>query len=636
MTPRRGTLTWRGLWGPFFLVLLVALSAPRLAAAGEAPAGISDGKARRELKAPDSHTVSYAAGSFPLSDLGVEALAEDGEDPRLTFSVDQGGDVLWLDGDRAVITGWGDARIVIRADETVRFLAAERAVTVHVVKPPEIRVYSDEIGAHSARINLEVDRGSYSPGELYDWSFQFRETGKGEWSALPLNEPPVLPFYFMLNNLKQGTEYDVRVAAAVLDQITREEREIQNLYRLCTGGSGQGTLTWRLVNDTGLADAVTVSLWSGRTAYGEWKHATEGGSFSGLRDGLYQLVADNGVHRAAVPVEMAGGKAEPELRLAAFRSAVEFTPEAPDVFIWGMDKLAGDTGLPEGHLVEYGFSVWGADGDGDASVPPLAEDETVGMRFGLALVKSRYDRDGRRVESAAVTELPESLDLAVRLPDALREKKGIRLLRVGDGTAEEIPCTVRRGDGTLRFSTERLSGFAVVHTEPIPAVPAVQADLPDRSEERPAVFEEAPEKSGGPEGAEPAPFGPYLPAAFLTALAAAGILAICLICFRYKNERLRRRLRESEREVALLEEEVDALSEAAREDERPLEESCGAAAEEAEAESRENSARFTPPELEESFFLGIEARRALRRQFEKGEVSEEEFREREREILLRM
>lgn len=71
--------------------------------------------------------------------------------------------------------------------------------------------------------------------------------------------------------------------------------------------------------------------------------------------------------------------------------------------------------------------------------------------------------EGARVEESSVTETTKQIPITVELPDELLGKDEYQVVRVHDGVAEVLPCTVE--DGKLTFATDRFSSYAIIGTD---------------------------------------------------------------------------------------------------------------------------------------------------------------------------
>lgn len=123
----------------------------------------------------------------------------------------------------------------------------------------------------------------------------------------------------------------------------------------------------------------------------------------------------------------------------------------------------------------------------------LADDSEVGMYLDLNLYKSV---DGNEVQ---VTETGTDISLTVDVPSDMQEEgRTYQVIRIHDGSAEELDCVFDAESKTLTFDTDRFSTYAVAYKDA-----ADEIKDPDGTENPPTITDD-PENKKDPDQTTPA------------------------------------------------------------------------------------------------------------------------------------
>lgn len=101
----------------------------------------------------------------------------------------------------------------------------------------------------------------------------------------------------------------------------------------------------------------------------------------------------------------------------------------------------------------------------------LADGESASyLEVSVKLVVSVTENDETKVASSDVTELPNEIEVTVKVADGVDLSGFVRIARLHDGKVDFIDCTVDQDARTVTFKTDRFSTYAVVTAEAVNVV----------------------------------------------------------------------------------------------------------------------------------------------------------------------
>lgn len=613
-------------------------------------------KQAQTLTAVPSLSIPSTQSSFSLDELQAETNVPLSEGPRLTYIVEQGGDVIRLDGGQVLVIGWGDATIRILSDETIGYTAAQQVVDIHVIQSPKLICTASEIGETSIRFDVSMGSGSYSLNDLHNWSVQYRAHGAEEFQPVDLAWLQSAPFYFTLNGLQPATAYDLQIQAAVTDKLTGEELLLEQHMRVRTlsagAGSIEGSVTCAALPGTG----IDILLQDGGTLIAAQYGLPngEGFTFSGVADGVYQVVASCGQYRTVKTVEVRDGTADMlDISLDGRNIAIEYASlDAPDILVDGLEELAENEAVPEdGGIVEYRLVCDYVNEYGKPQVWRQAADDTAaGMCLSVELYRATMDARGQ-LRSEDILQ-SDDVSVILALSESLQGMEGYQVLLEQAQGIKEVESSYDAGK--LRFTVAGAGEYTIFYRDPAYVYSETLAPSPEQaaSAPEPSVPEPTTPESG-PEETEPIPASAQGRQGDTGMLLGAGVVLLVAVVALMVRRGRRPPATEPPQENDNAaddegEEDIEASEElpGTTEEQKELAEESELEPEpEPEPEPEQKPAlpnlppvlyrRLTPWE-ENSFFDGIMERKELKVRYDHGEMEEEAFKEQERDILLRM
>ena len=339
------------------------------------------------------------------------------------------------------------------------------------------------------------------PSESYTASISIKTLKDATWEILKSGEySSGNEFSVDLSGLELGTVYIYRVTAIVdgqtitmTGQFLTPENSTGSVSALTGGISGSVT------DNTGLNAGISVTVEKGNTIIAS-RTGLENGStftFTGIPDGIYNVVANNGSYRITKIITIENGEAIAGVQMAIGKtqSVVEIgTDDTPDIAVGGLDELFVHESMyttADAEIVASGGTVeikliakmqaTGVVTQVDKEkLEEIAADNQIAIYLDLSVIKTVYDNSGNETGMTNLSEVADLIEVAIPIPDDLKDKGGLSIYRMHNDIAEIIPegienanedgeyCVIENGYITLyvkNFCTYAIGYTKVVQTK---------------------------------------------------------------------------------------------------------------------------------------------------------------------------
>jgi len=328
-------------------------------------------------------------------------------------------------------------------------------------------------------------------GKTYTANISIKTQDDATWDVLESGTYSSGNVYSVdLSSLMPGTIYIYRITVIIDGQtytmtgrfLTPDENASIAVYAGSISGSVQ--------DNSGLNTAISVTIEAGNTVIAS-RTGLENGStftFTGLPDGVYNVVANNGSYRVTKIITVENGEAVSgvEMAIGKTQSVVTIsTEDTPDIAVGGLDELFQYESMyttTDAEIVASGGTVeiklvaevqeTGSISASDAEkLDEAAAGTQITLYLDLSVIKTVYDNSGNETEQTNLSEIPALIEVAIPIPEDLQGMDGLVIYRMHNGIAEIIPegienanedgeyCVIE--DGYIKLYVKNFCTYAV-------------------------------------------------------------------------------------------------------------------------------------------------------------------------------
>ena len=328
-------------------------------------------------------------------------------------------------------------------------------------------------------------------GETYTASISIKTQDGTTWDVLDSGTYSSGNVYSVdLSGLMPGTVYIYRITAIVDGQTYTMTGRFLTPDENASIEVSVGSISGSVQDNTGLNTAISVTIEAGNTVIAS-RTGLENGStftFTGLSDGVYNVVANNGSYRVTKIITVENGEAVSgvEMAIGKTQSVVTIsTEDTPDIAVGGLDELfqyesmyttADAEVVASGGTVEIKLIAEVQEaGSVSASDAEKLDEAAVGaqitMYLDLSVIKTVYDSSGNETEQTNLSEIAGLIEVAIPIPEDLQGMDGLVIYRMHNGIAEIIPegienanedgeyCVIE--DGYIKLYVKNFCTYAV-------------------------------------------------------------------------------------------------------------------------------------------------------------------------------
>ena len=296
-------------------------------------------------------------------------------------------------------------------------------------------------------------------GETYTASISIKTQDGTTWDVLDSGTYLSSNGYSVdLSGLMPGTVYIYRITAIVDGQTYTMTGRFLTPDENASISVSVGSISGSVQDNTGMNTAISVTIEAGNTVIAS-RTGLENGStftFTGLPDGVYNVVANNGSYRVTKIITVENGEAVSgvEMAIGKTQSVVTInTEDTPDIAVGGLDELfqyesmyttADAEIVASGGTVEIKLIAEVQEaGSVSASDAEMLETAAAGaqitMYLDLSVIKTVYDNSGNETEQTNLSEIAGLIEVAIPIPEDLQGMDGLVIYRMHNGIAEIIP-----------------------------------------------------------------------------------------------------------------------------------------------------------------------------------------------------
>ena len=298
-----------------------------------------------------------------------------------------------------------------------------------------------------------------------------------------------------LSNLEPGTVYIYRITAVLDGQTyTMTGRFLTPDESGSTAAASEGSISGSVQDSTGLGTAISVTIEKGNTVIASRTGLKNGDTFTftGLPDGIYNVVANNGSYRVTKIITVEDGEAVGgvTMTIGKTQSVVAInTDDTPDVAVGGLGELFQYESMyttADAEVVAGGGTVEikliaekqeaGSINTGDKDkLDEVAAGTKIAMYLDLSVIKTVYDNSGNEAGQTSLNELADLIEVAIPIPEDLQGKSGLIIYRMHNDIAEMIPEGIENanadgeyfvsGEGYITLYVRNFCTYAIGYTE---------------------------------------------------------------------------------------------------------------------------------------------------------------------------